>query len=84
MAKKPDLPRYHLTKDEKKGDWKLQQEGSDRAKRRFDTKEEATAGGVLSKAVGPDGGSVRIHKTDGVIQEERTFPGSRDPKGSPG
>jgi hypothetical protein len=31
-----------------------------------------------------DGGSVRIHKEDGKIQEERTFPRERDPKRSPG
>lgn len=84
MAKKPDLPKYHLTKDEKKGDWKLEQEGAGRATRRFDTKEQATAGGVLGGALGKAGGSVRIHKTDGKIQEERTFPRSRDPKDSPG
>lgn len=84
MAKKPNLPKYHLVKDDKKGDWKLEPEGGGRAKRRFETKEEATKGGVLPDALGPGGGSVRIHKEDGKIQEERTFPGSRDPKGSPG
>lgn len=84
MVKKPDLPRYHLVKDEKKDDWKLEKEGSDRAVRRFDTKEDATKGGVLPKAVGQAGGSVRIHKTDGTIQEERTFPRDRDPTKSPG
>ncbi|MEV8644084.1 hypothetical protein AB0V79_25465 [Mesorhizobium ciceri] len=30
--------------------------------RRFDTKEEATKGGVLESAVGKGGGSVRIKK----------------------
>jgi hypothetical protein len=84
MSKKPNLPKYHLVKDDKKGDWKLEREGADRATRRFDTKEEATKGGVLSDAIGAGGGSVRIHKEDGKIQEERTFPGSRDPEGSPG
>lgn len=84
MAKKPVLPKYHLTKDAKKGDWKLAQEGADRATRRFDKKAEATKGGVLADAIGKGGGSVRIHKADGPIQEERTFPRSKDPKGSPG
>ena len=84
MAKKPNLPKFHLVKDKAKDDWKLEPEGGGRARRRFDTKEEATKGGVLSDALGSAGGSVRIHKTDGQIQEERTFPGDRDPKGSPG
>lgn len=43
----------------------------------FKTKEAATKGGVLKKAVGK--GSVRIHKVNGRIQEERTYPRSRDP-----
>ena len=79
-----NLPRYHLTKDAEKGDWKLKKEGADRATRRFETKSEATAGGVLEGAVGKAGGSVRIHLEKGRIQEERTYPRSRDPKGSPG
>ena len=84
MAKDPNLPRYHLTKDAKKGDWALKKEGADRATRRFDTKDDATKGGALPGAIGGAGGSVRIHKTDGTIQEERTFPRGRDPKGTPG
>lgn len=84
MAKKPNLPRYHLVKDNDKGDWKLQPEGGGRARRRFETKEDATKGGTLPDALGPGGGSVRIHKTDGTIQEERTFPRDKDPSSSPG
>ena len=78
------LPRYHLIHDPQKGDWVLKQEGADRATRRFDRKEDATAGGVLEGAVGRDGGTVRIHNRDGTIQEERTFPRSADPSFSPG
>ncbi|MEO1169825.1 MAG: DUF2188 domain-containing protein [Pseudomonadota bacterium] len=81
---KDKLRRVHLTKDDKKGDWKLQEAGSDRAIRRFPNKEGATAGGVLADALGSKGGSVRIHKQDGKIQEERTYPRSKDPKSSPG
>ena len=84
MADDKTLPKYHLTKDKDKGDWKLKKEGADRATRRFPTKYEATAGGVLADAVGKDGGSVRIHLEKGRIQEERTYPRGRDPKGSPG
>jgi hypothetical protein len=50
----------------------------------FQNKADAVAGGVLEKAVGKDGGSVKIQKVDGKFQEERTFPGSADPKKSKG
>jgi hypothetical protein len=78
-----NLPKFHLVHDQKKDDWKLQ-DSSGRTVRRFDTKGDATAGGVLKDAIGGKGGAVRIHKEDGVFQEERTFPRSRDPKSSPG
>ncbi len=78
------LRKLHLVKDNDKKDWALMPEGGDRAVRRFDTKEEATKGGALSDALGEQGGSVRIHKQDGKIQEERTYPGSKDPPGSRG
>lgn len=84
MARKPELPKFHLVKDDKRGDWKLAPEGGGRARARFDSKGDATAGGVLADALGRKGGSVRIHKVDGEIQEERTYPGDRDPRSSPG
>jgi hypothetical protein len=41
--------------------------------------------GVLSKkAVGKDGGAVKIQKENGDFQEERTYPSSKDPHSSPG
>ena len=78
------LDKFHLTHDKKADNWRLEPEGGGRAKALFDTKSEATKGGALADALGKGGGSVRIHKVDGVIQEERTFPRSKDPKGSPG
>ncbi|MER9533049.1 DUF2188 domain-containing protein [Mesorhizobium sp. M0309] len=81
MAK---LPKFELMHDKAKGDWVLKAQGADKATRRFETKGIATAGGVLESAIGKGGGSVRIKKMDGTIQEERTFPGSADPKKSPG
>lgn len=41
----------------------------------FDTKADATKGGVLEKAIGPEGGSVKIQKENGRFQEERTYLG---------
>jgi len=78
------LPKYTLTHDEKKGDWPLRNDNTGAVVSRFKSKEDATKGGVLEKAVGPDGGSVKIQKEDGKFQEERTYPGSRDPRRSPG
>jgi hypothetical protein len=79
-----DLKKYTLVHDDKKGDWALKSDDSGRTRARFDTKQDATKGGVLSDALGKPGGSVKIQKTDGRYQEERTFPRSKDPKGSKG
>lgn len=76
------LDKYTLHKDAETEKWRLEKEGSDRAKRVFDTKADALSG--LRDAVGSGGGSVRIRKVDNTIQEERTYPRSKDPKTSPG
>ena len=76
------LDKYTLHKDAKTETWRLEKEGSDRATRVFDTKADALSG--LRDAVGPGGGSVRIRKADNTIQEELTYPRSKDPKASPG
>jgi hypothetical protein len=52
-----NLPKYTLSHDQKKDDWALREDSSGRIKRRFDSKAEATAGGVLRRTVGPSGGS---------------------------
>lgn len=87
MAKpkaKPNLPKFTLSHDEKKDDWVLKQDKTGKTVKRFDDKEDATKGGVLKKAVGKEGGSVKIQKEDGEFQQERTYPKSRDPKKSKG
>ncbi len=81
MAK---LSTYTLSFDRKQENWKLEHDSSDRVVRRFDTKTEATKGGVLEKAVGSKGGSVRIEKKKGGYDEERTYPSNRDPRKSKG
>ena len=79
MAK---LPSYHLTK---KGEtWRLEKAGSDLAVKTFDRKGDAIKRDVLRKAVGSEGGSVKIHKENGRIQQERTYPRGKDPKSSKG
>ncbi|MBO9380713.1 DUF2188 domain-containing protein [Sphingomonas histidinilytica] len=84
MAKQPNLPKFTVTKNDKRGGWELTKDGNERATKHWDTKTELTKGGALADAVGKGGGSVKIQKGDGKYQEERTYPRSRDPKGSPG
>jgi hypothetical protein len=75
------LQRYTLKEDG--GAWVLKdQEGG--VVTTFKIKDEATGGGELEKAIGAKGGTVRIHKVDGTLEEERTFPRSEDPRRSPG
>lgn len=78
------LPKYTLTYRETSDNWNLKRDSDGRSMRTFDTKADATKGGALERAVGSAGGSVKIQKTNGRIQEERTYPGTRDPKKSPG
>lgn len=79
-----NLPKYTLEKDERKDKWVLEQDKTGRQVKQFSTKAEATKGGVLERAVGPEGGSVKIQKENGRYQEERTYPRSRDPRRSKG
>ena len=81
MAK---LPKYTLEKNEKTNRWDLSKDSTDRTIKTFGTKADATKGGALERAVGSDGGSVKIQKENGRFQEERTYPGSRDPRESKG
>ena len=76
------LRSFHLTR--KAGRWSLEPAGSDTPLKTFARKSDATKRGVLEKALGPQGGSVRIHKVNGRVQEERTYPRGKDPKGSKG
>lgn len=57
MAK---LPKFTLTHNEKKDRWDLTKDRAGRPTATFDKKAEATKGGVLEKAVGKGGGSVKI------------------------
>lgn len=78
------LPKYTLSKNEKQDNWQLKNDSTNRVVKEYDTKGQATKGGALERAVGSNGGSVKIQKENGRIQEERTYPGSRDPGKSPG
>lgn len=84
MANKKNLPKYTLELNEKTDRWALEKDKSSKVVKTFASKEAATAGGVLRKALGSEGGSVKIQKANGKFQEERTFPKSKDPKKSKG
>lgn len=74
------MKNYHLTKGDDA--WKLTGEGASRASLSAPTKAEAlqkTHDFMAGKV-----GSVKIHKENGVFQEERTYPRAADPKKSPG
>lgn len=81
---KSKLPKFTLSHNNKKDAWDLTNDKTDRVVKRFETKVDATKGGVLKKAVGSEGGSVKIKTTDNKYQEERTYPKSRDPRESKG
>jgi len=81
---KSNLPKLTLDKNEKTDKWDLRNDKTDKLVKSFNTKGAATKGGALERALGPSGGSVKIQKENGRYQEERTYPGSKDPKKSPG
>jgi uncharacterized protein DUF2188 len=80
----PKLPKFTLKFDQKSDKWTLRNDRTNRVEKTFTTKARATAGGALKRAVGRGGGSVKIQKENGRVQEERTYPGSKDPRKSKG
>lgn len=81
MAK---LPKFTLDSNERTNKWDLTNDQTNKVVKSFTTKAKATTGGALRKAIGDEGGSVKIQKENGRIQEERTYPRSKDPKRSKG
>jgi hypothetical protein len=74
------MNNFHITKDGKQ--WKLKEEGKERAVKTADTKNEIVK--KMREYMTKKTGSVKIHKEDGTIQEERTYPGKSDPHKSKG
>lgn len=74
------MDNYHLLYD---GDrWTLTAEGSDISLGEYERKTDAVT--AARETVSELGGSLKIHGTDGQIEEERTYPRSADPQKSPG
>ena len=77
------LRRFTLSQNNN-GRWDLSNDSSNQIVHTFKTKQNATKGGVIKKLLGKEGGSVKIQKENGRIQGERTYPGAKDPRSSPG
>ncbi len=67
---------YSVTKSEK--GWEGHREGKNHAIAKGTTKKEVV-GEMIRVAKNHQPSSLRIHKQDGKIQEERTYPRSTDP-----
>lgn len=78
------LRHFTLIHDDDADKWKLVNDQTNRTVRAFETKGDATAGGVLKSALGEEGGSVKIQLENGRYEEERTYPRSADPRRSKG
>lgn len=74
------MDNYHLTK--KDGEWKFGKENSSKSIKNFDTKSSAMD--YAKDYMNKNSGSLKIHGVDGKIQEERTYPKSKDPGKSRG
>ncbi|QXI07013.1 DUF2188 domain-containing protein [Pseudomonas tensinigenes] len=74
------MDNYHITK---KGDkWNLTKEGNERPSKSAETKQELIE--KTKEFMADKTGSVKIHKEDGKLQEERTYQRKDDPKNSKG
>ncbi len=78
------LRKLTLTHNKKKSTWDVKLDESKQVLHTFKTKKNATKGGALKRVLGKKGGSVKIEKITGGYQEERTYPGSKDPRRSKG
>ncbi|HEY5683497.1 MAG TPA: DUF2188 domain-containing protein [Sulfuricaulis sp.] len=69
----PKLIKYTLEFSEKNKKWTLKNDKTKQLAKSFKTKASAIKGGALKRALGKNGGSVKIQKQNGRIQEVRTY-----------
>lgn len=74
------MDNYHLSPTAE--GWELKKVSAERASKRAATKQELVSS--LSDFFDGKTASARIHKADGTIEEERTYPRSADPRRSKG
>jgi hypothetical protein len=70
----PKLTKYTLEFSEKSEKWTLRNDKTRKLAKSFGTKASAIKAGALKRALGKNGGSVKIQKENGRIQEVRTYP----------
>ena len=71
------MDNFHLVPSE--GFWEITDERTRRSIGKFETKEEALD--MATTVIGELTASLKIHRADGTIEEERTYPRSMDPRG---
>jgi uncharacterized FAD-dependent dehydrogenase len=74
------MDNYHVSKSD--NGWELKKQGATRASKSASTKAEIIQ--LASDFLDGKTASLKIHKEDGTIQEERTYPRSADPTKSEG
>lgn len=74
------MDNYHLSPTDE--GWELKKVGAERASKRAATKQELVSS--LADFFNGKTASVKIHKADGSIEEERTYPRTADPRRSKG
>lgn len=74
------MDNYHVTKSD--NGWELKKEGATSFSKTAETKAEIIA--IASEFLDGKTASLKIHKEDGTVQEERTYPRSADPVKSEG
>jgi hypothetical protein len=74
------MDNYHISPTET--GWELKKEGATRASKTASTKDEIL--NLATEYLDGKTASLKIHKADGVLQEERTYPRRADPTKSQG
>ncbi|HCA64457.1 DUF2188 domain-containing protein [Stutzerimonas stutzeri] len=74
------MDNYHISATD--SGWELRKQGATRASKTAATKDEILQ--ITAAFLEGRTASVKIHKKDGTIQEERTYPRSADPRRSEG
>lgn len=74
------MDNYHISATD--SGWELRKQGATRASKTAATKDEMLQ--ITAAFLEGRTASVKIHKKDGTLQEERTYPRSADPRESRG
>ncbi|MCC8342851.1 DUF2188 domain-containing protein [Pseudomonas stutzeri] len=70
------MDNYHISATD--SGWELRKQGATRASKTAATKDEMLQ--ITAAFLEGRTASVKIHKKDGTLQEERTYPRSADPR----